>query len=648
MDKAVAGVPRWDLSSIFSSFDGNDYKNALIEYTSGMDSLDKRLKDEKGQMNDFCQWLADYLAASNKVGALEESLNAYAYTAYSTDTTNTDYLNNLSKLEEMSLQSKAQGLVFQDILTRNSQDLSTFYTSFPQFAQYKYVLEQIIEDGRHRMSQAEEQLADDLCRTGGAAWSRLHEQVISNLMDSATGKTFNEIRNEAYSPDASVRRKAWETEISLLKSMEIPVAAALNNIKGATVALNRRRGWNHALSRALSSANMGEKTLAALIGAIEDSLPFWRKYLQLKGRLLGGAGSTCSVAGSGAASPSGEPGTDSNAVGETGCHFYDMFAPLPQPYSGAGSSCGAKAGSSGLSETHDSSVKMDGWTFEEARNYITEKFYGFSKDMGDFARTAFENNWIDAEVRKGKVGGAYCIDFPSKGVSRVLSNFTGSFSDVTTLAHELGHAYHHHCIAGLDYGLIHYPMTLAETASIFAENIIMKDVIGRCEGFDKLQLMELHLQDSCQVLVDILSRFYFERSVFEEREKGELSASDFCRLMAQAQEKSYGNGLSSQRHEYMWAVKTHYYSPDLDFYNFPYAFGLLFALGLHAQYQQQGASFAEKYQSLLKDTGSFSCEEVCRRAGFDIETKEFWAAGIASFNSELEALLDYEKSLAKA
>ena len=161
MDKAVAGVPRWDLSSIFSSFDGNDYKDALIEYTSGMDSLDKRLKDEKGQMNDFCQWLADYLAASNKVGALEESLNAYAYTAYSTDTTNTDYLNNLSKLEEMSLQSKAQGLVFQDILTRNSQDLSTFYTSFPQFAQYKYVLEQII-DGVKNYNIAVKKRGDDI------------------------------------------------------------------------------------------------------------------------------------------------------------------------------------------------------------------------------------------------------------------------------------------------------------------------------------------------------------------------------------------------------------------------------------------------------------------------------------------------------
>ena len=616
--------PRWDLTSIFSCFDGADYQQALVEYAEGMNDLDKRLADEAARKADFGQWLADYLVASNRIGALEESLNAYAYSSYSTDTTNTDYLNNLSKLEEMALQSNAQALVFQGILTEYTQELSTFYTSFPQFSQYQYVLEQVIADGKHRMSGEEEKLAADLCRTGGAAWSRLHEQVISNLTDTATGKTFNEIRNEAYSPDPAVRKKAWKTEISLLQSVEIPIAAALNNLKGATVTLNRRRGWNEAIDRALSSANMGKKTLAALIGAIEDSLPFWREYLQLKGRLLQAAGAT-------------EAGkADSGSTFETasqGCAFYDLFAPLPKVLGEA-------------SVSAENSVKMEGWTFDEARSYITEKFYGFSKDMGDFAANAFAHNWIDAEVRKGKVGGAYCIDFPSKGVSRVLSNFTGSFSDVTTLAHELGHAYHHHCIAGLDYELTHYPMTLAETASIFAENIIMKDVIARCQGFDKLQLLELHLQDSCQVLVDILSRFYFEQSVFDERKEGELSAADFCRLMAQAQEKSYGNGLSSERHEYMWAVKTHYYSPDLDFYNFPYAFGLLFALGLHAQYQQQGADFAQVYQKLLRDTGSYSCEEVCRRAGFDIESKEFWAAGIKTFLPELEELKAYEKAVA--
>lgn len=616
--------PRWDLTSVFSCFDGADYQQALVEYAEGMNDLDKRLADEAGRKADFGQWLADYLVASNRIGALEESLNAYAYSSYSTDTTNTDYLNNLSKLEEMALQSNAQALVFQGILTEYTQELSTFYTSFPQFSQYQYVLEQVIADGKHRMSGEEEKLAADLCRTGGAAWSRLHEQVISNLTDTATGKTFNEIRNEAYSPDPAVRKKAWETEISLLQSVEIPIAAALNNLKGATVTLNRRRGWNEAIDRALSSANMGKKTLAALIGAIEDSLPFWREYLQLKGRLLQAAGET----------ESGK--SDSGFTSETasqGCAFYDLFAPLPKVLGEA-------------SVSAENSVKMEGWTFDEARSYITEKFYGFSKDMGDFAANAFAHNWIDAEVRKGKVGGAYCIDFPSKGVSRVLSNFTGSFSDVTTLAHELGHAYHHHCIAGLDYQLTHYPMTLAETASIFAENIIMKDVIARCQGFDKLQLLELHLQDSCQVLVDILSRFYFEQSVFQQREKGELSSADFCGLMAQAQEKSYGNGLSSERHEYMWAVKTHYYSPDLDFYNFPYAFGLLFALGLHAQYQQQGKDFPQVYQNLLRDTGTYSCEEVCRRAGFDIESKEFWAAGIKTFLPELEELKAYEKAVA--
>ena len=612
--------PRWDLTSIFSCFDGADYQQALVEYAEGMNDLDKRLADEAARKVNFCQWLADYLVASNRIGALEESLNAYAYSSYSTDTTNTDYLNNLSKLEEMALQSNAQALVFQGILTEYTQELSTFYTSFPQFSQYQYVLEQVIADGKHRMSGEEEKLAADLCRTGGAAWSRLHEQVISNLTDTATGKTFNEIRNEAYSPDPAVRKKAWKTEISLLQSVEIPIAAALNNLKGATVTLNRRRGWNEAIDRALSSANMGKKTLAALIGAIEDSLPFWREYLQLKGRLLQKVGATESL-------------NSSSGVDSQGCAFYDLFAPLPKVLGEA-------------SVSAENSVKMEGWTFDEARSYITEKFYGFSKDMGDFAANAFAHNWIDAEVRKGKVGGAYCIDFPSKGVSRVLSNFTGSFSDVTTLAHELGHAYHHHCIAGLDYELTHYPMTLAETASIFAENIIMKDVIARCQGFDKLQLLELHLQDSCQVLVDILSRFYFEQSVFQQREKGELSAADFCRLMAQAQEKSYGNGLSSERHEYMWAVKTHYYSPDLDFYNFPYAFGLLFALGLHAQYQQQGKDFPQVYQNLLRDTGSYSCEEVCRRAGFDIESKEFWAAGIKSFLPELEELKAYEKAVA--
>jgi pepF/M3 family oligoendopeptidase len=417
---------------------------------------------------------------------------------------------------------------------------------------------------------------------------------------------FNAIRNEAYHADRGVRKAAWETEIGLLKSMEIPIAACLNNIKGATVALNKRRGWDEAVDRSLHASRMSAKTLAALIAAIEDSLPDWRAYLRAKASLLGERG------------------------GNGGLAFYDLFAPLAQK---------SVAGGPGGGEPEvGGSLSAKTWTFPEARDYVIERFSSFSEDMGDFARHAFESRWIDAEIRKGKVGGAYCIDFPAQKESRVLSNFSGVFSDVTTLAHELGHAYHHSKIKDCPYALQHYPMTLAETASIFAEMIVMQDVISRAQGFEKLRLTEIHLQDVCQVLVDILSRYYFEKSVFEARKTSELSSKDFCRLMRDAQERSYGDGLSEERHEYLWAVKSHYYSPSLDFYNFPYAFGQLFGAALYSRYLSEGKAFADTYTAILSQTGGASRESVCRNAGFNIESKEFWLTGIRRFREDIQSL----------
>ena len=256
--------------------------------------------------------------------------------------------------------------------------------------------------------------------------------------------------------------------------------------------------------------------------------------------------------------------------------------------------------------------------------------------MGDFARNAFDKNWIDARVHPGKVGGAYCQDFYVQKESRVLSNFTGAFSDIITLAHELGHAFHFFCIKDKDYRNANYPMTLAETASTFAETIVKQDILKTASKEDRIKILELDLQDTCQVLVDILCRFYFERSVFEERQNGELTSEDFCRLMADAQERSYGDGLSAQRHEYMWAVKSHYYSVDLDFYNFPYAFGQLFAAGLYSRYKKEGKAFVDIYCNLLSDTGSMSCEDLCFKAGFDITKKDFWKSGIDFYINEIE------------
>jgi oligoendopeptidase F len=218
-----------------------------------------------------------------------------------------------------------------------------------------------------------------------------------------------------------------------------------------------------------------------------------------------------------------------------------------------------------------------------------------------------------------------------------MCNYDGSFSSVTTVAHELGHAWHHECIKDSPYALTKYPMTLAETASIFAETIVSEAALAAAGPAERRFLLEMHLQDGCQVIVDILSRFYFEKAVFEARKKGELSPERLCGLMLDAQERTYGEGLDpAKRHPYMWAVKGHYYIPSLAYYNFPYAFGQLFGLGLYARYREEGPTFADTYRRLLGDTGSASAVEVTRRAGFDIETPTFWAKGLDVFAAQAE------------
>jgi oligoendopeptidase F len=262
--------------------------------------------------------------------------------------------------------------------------------------------------------------------------------------------------------------------------------------------------------------------------------------------------------------------------------------------------------------------------------------------MGNFARHAFAFNWIDAESRDGKVGGAYCAPFYLNGESRILCNFAGSFDSVTTVAHELGHAWHHENIKDLPLGQAIYPMTLAETASIFAETIVFEGALKEVSAKEeKLSLIEGNLKDSCQVIVDILSRFYFEQELFNRRDTAELSPGELCAMMTDAQLKTYGDGLDPDLlHPYMWAVKSHYYSPDLAIYNYPYAFGLLFSLGLYARYKEEGPAFAAAYREILRLTGRASAEDVARSAGFNIEKEDFWQNGLGVLQNRLE---EFEK-----
>ncbi len=606
MDNQAA--PRWDLSSIYKSFEGDDFKGDMALINSLKAELNELLASNLFS-TDFPQWVAAFIEKSNKLQSISGSLYAYVYSAYSVDTTNSQLINQISYIENEFIDIEQVNLkfstAFSQFVNNNPQSLTDLYTSYPQLKEYSYIFEETIALNKHNMKPELEELADQLNLSGAESFSRLQEQIISTLKDSETNKSFNQLRNDAYDKDRSIRKASFEKEIELLKNMSIPLAACLNSIKGTTITLNKRRLWQTALDKALAQSRISKKTLSALIESIESSIPLWQEYLAVKAKLL-------------------FPNEKNPKLA-----FYDLFAPLQD--------------NSASEDSQKTNILSKTWTFEEAKNYIIDRFSSFSSELGDFAKNAFANNWIDAEIREGKVGGAYCMDFPKQKVSRILSNFSGSFSDITTLAHELGHAYHFYCIKDRDYELTQYPMTLAETASNFAETIVQKSIISSTSGFERISMIELHLQDCCQVLIDILSRFYFERAVFEKRQNGELSSEEFCSLMTDAQKKTYGT--LAEYHSYMWALKSHYYSTNLDFYNFPYAFGMLFSAGLYARYKKEGADFSKTYKTILFETGRLSCEEVCRKASFDIETKDFWLSGIETLKDEINELKNYASSL---
>lgn len=615
-------IPSWDLDSIYPSIKSEKYQNALKELKEGIATLEKlnataiQFSDPNIEYTsedfDFSDWARDFFITDDRLGPLANTLAAYSYSIYSVDTTSKEYLDNLNQIETLTDSYQIELTKFEHTVSLNEYRLDEFYNKFPEYRKYEFSIREMIASDKHSLSPELEKIISKLQQTGGKAWDRLHEQLISTMKDPQTGKLFNQLRNDAYSPDPALRKESWKKEIELLKQNEIAFGACLNNLKGETNSLLKDKNWNCAIDRALFCSRMKNETLNALIEAIQESLPHWRKYLRAKAQYLKAHNSTAST----------------NCGKEKGLAFYDLFAPLDGNTSNAVSTSNRA--------TDSDSLLSKEWTFEEARDYIIKEFTSFSPVMGNFAKNAFEKNWIDACVHPGKVGGAYCQDFYVQKESRVLSNFTGAFSDVITLAHELGHAFHFFCIKDVDYRNANYPMTLAETASTFAETIVKQDILKTAGTGDRLKILELDLQDTCQVLVDILSRFYFERSVFEERKNGELTAEDFCRLMKDAQERSYGDGLNDERHEYMWAVKSHYYSVDLDFYNFPYAFGQLFAAGLYERYKKEGKDFVEVYCQLLSDTGSMSCEDLCAKAGFDITKKDFWKSGIDFYINEIE------------
>ena len=450
---------------------------------------------------------------------------------------------------------------------------------------YEFYFSGMADSARYLMSAEAEAVEAKIGMSGGSAWGKLQSYLTSTVPVHYRGTVTNlsSIRNLAYDPDPQVRKDAYEAELACYESIKEPVAHALNAIKLEAISDCQLRGYASPLDRTLHHSDMKRETLEAMLSAMDEYSPVFWKYLKTKAKVLGH---------------------------ENGLPWYDLFAPM------------------GASSTT--------FTTEDAKEYLLKQFSTFDQELTDMVATAFDDAWIDFYPRDGKRGGAFCSNVRSIGESRILTNYDGMFTDVVTLAHELGHAFHNQCVRDhrpLNQG---YSMPVAETASTFNECVVMNAAIkSAADKEEKIALIESQLQDATQIICDIYSRYRFETMVFENRETKFMNADTLCDFMLTAQKQSYGDGLDHNcLHPFMWICKSHYYGPT--FYNFPYAFGGLFARGLYAQYEKEGAAFVPKYKKLLHTTPVATVEDTAKVAGLDLTDKDFWRGALQTIADQIE------------
>lgn len=584
----LGAVPRWDLSNVYPGLDSMQFEAAVADAKTQLDEIDayqqshKVEKRESGPVQantqELARVLSDLLDKMNSVRRLYATLNAYVASYTTTDSFNKEARRVESELELLGVRLRKQEVAFRAWVGGMDAQLPELVTMPGTLADHEFYLKEVHTQSQYLMSPAEESLAADLTLSGANAWTKFQNTTTSQLsvdfvLDGKKQKLpMPALINLRTHPDGETRRRGYEAEMEAWERSKESYAAALNGVKGEVNTIDKRRGRSDALHASLDTARIDRQTLDAMMDAMRDSFPMFRRYFKAKAKRLG----------------------------KKQLPWWDVFAPMG---------------------------KTDRiYTFEEARDFILEQFATFSDDLHALAKRAFDNRWIDAEMREGKSGGAFCMEVPGVDESRILANFNGSLDQLGTLAHELGHAYHNECLVGKTYLQAITPMTLAETASIMCETIVTEASLKLAKSkAEELTILENDLLGSSQVVVDITSRFLFEKEVFERRANAELSADDFCAIMEDAQKQTYGDGLDPQYlHKYMWTWKPHYYFAGFSFYNYPYAFGLLFGTGLYAIYQQRGKDFVKDYRNLLASTGLGDAATLAARFDIDIREKKFW------------------------
>jgi len=585
-------LPRWDLDVFFPGLDSQAFQDEFDALVQGIDDL-AATYDEKGVGAEggaadqpAVAVFEDIIDGTNRLLERFETLASYVYGLIATNASDDAAQAKWSELQQPQLKLE---LLSQKLAAWiGLLDIDRLVEASSTAADHAYFLARAAEQAEHLMAPELEALAASLRLTGSEAWGKLHQDVTSridvhlDLPDGHRHLPMSAVRNLAYAEDRETRRIAYEVELETWQAWRVPLAASLNSIKGEVNTLIDRWSWGSALDFALFNNHIDRATLDAMMGAVSESFPDFRRYLKAKAAMLG----------------------------EDQLPWYDLFAPMGS--------------------------ESPAWAFEDGRAFILEQFGGFSQRLRRLAERAFDERWIDAEPRPGKRDGGFCMRVKGDQ-SRIMVNYSASYDGMSTIAHELGHAYHNLNLARRTMLQAYTPMTLAETASTFCQTVIQKAALSQLPESAQLPILEAALQDQCQLMVDIASRLAFEEEVFDRRRGRELSADELCDIMLDAQRATYGDGLDLDRlHAYMWAVKPHYYRAENPFYNFPYTFGQLFGLGLFARYQSDPESFHQHYDDLLSTTGMAPAGDLAGRFGIDLHDPGFWRASLDVIREDID------------
>jgi len=590
-------LPHWDLDSIYPGLESEPFEQAVGELAARIDDFDKFLIDHGvAQVSPSTDAAAmsiieGYLDQMNLIMRLNSTLRLYVWCIVDTDSSNELALRKLSELDSLNTRSKQQITQFQSWLGRQQTLLPEVLSKSELAKAHSLYLQETADQSRYLMSDAEESLAAELALSGIIAWAKLHGTIWSQLEVpfERDGKIeqipMPMIQNLAlFDSDADVRQRAGAAEVVEWATMREPLTAALNGVMGAKITLAKRRGRQDVLHATLDQARIDRSILDVMQNSIRDALPSFRAYLKTKARTLG----------------------------KDSLPWWDLYAPL------------------GKTDHR--------FTFQETQQFIVNQFDKFDPPMGAFSRHAFENHWIDAEPRSGKQGGGYCNGAYGTGISRILCNFDGSLQQVFTIAHELGHAFHAHCQTGKTYQQCLAPMTLVESASLFCETLVTDQaLVNVASPQEELTILNTFLGTAVLNIVSTLSAYLFEQEVFKRREHAELSVDELCSISKQFEVEIFGEALNPEHiHPYAWAAIPHNFMPNISFYNFPYAFGLLFSLGLYDQYQQRGSAFVPDFESLLASTGEVMPSELAARFGMNLREPVFWQASLRLIEKRIQ------------